>query len=119
MKIMKKSTVIWSLIVCHGVIVAQQLSGINTMIFYALVIFNNGGSGNLTGEEMTLVVGAVQILACLLCTLTIDRIGRRILLTVSAASTGVFLVLLGNIFSFKYTIRSSRYEPQLMGKKKT
>lgn len=100
-KILKKRKVWWAIVVCHGVIIAQQLSGINTMIFYALLIFNMGGSGDLSGEELTLVVGGVQILSCLLCTLTVDRIGRRILLTVSAASTGISLILLGKLCSWR------------------
>ncbi|XP_043269300.1 facilitated trehalose transporter Tret1-like isoform X2 [Venturia canescens] len=100
-KMLKKRKVLWAIIVCHGVIVAQQLSGINTMIFYALVIFNNGGSGDMTGEELTLIVGAVQVFACLLCTLTVGRISRRVLLSISAAFTGLFLILLGWYFSVR------------------
>lgn len=94
-KIMKNRRVLWIIVTCHVVIITQQLSGVNTMIFYATVIFNNGGSGDLTGSEQTLVVGVVQIVSCLLCTGLIDFLGRRVLLTVSAALTGLFMILLG------------------------
>ena len=101
MKIIRNRKVLLSLIVCHGVIIGQQLSGVNPMIFYALPIFNNGGSGNITGEELTIVVGAVQISSCLVSMFVIDRCGRRILLTMSATTMGLSLILLGNSLSSK------------------
>lgn len=73
------------------------MSGINTLIFYATVIFNNGGSGELSGSQQTLVVGTVQIAACLLCTKLIDILGRRILLAGSCILTGIFMILQGNL----------------------
>lgn len=65
------------------------------MIFYALTLFNVGGSGDLTGSEQTVVVGGLQILSCFLATCLIDVLGRRVLLTVSSVLMGLFLILLG------------------------
>lgn len=75
------------------------MSGVNTMIFYALTLFNVGGSGDLTGSEQTIVIGAVQILSCSLATGLINVLGRRILLTISTVLMGLFLILLGNDLS--------------------
>ncbi|XP_053598422.1 facilitated trehalose transporter Tret1 [Microplitis demolitor] len=94
-KVLKNHRVIQAIIVCHGVIIIQQLSGINTLTFNATVIFNNGGSGELTGSEQTLVIGGLQIISTILCMLTIDYLGRRILLAVSGMLMGAFMVLFG------------------------
>lgn len=65
------------------------------MTFYLLTLFNVGGSGDLTGSEQTVVVGAVQILSCLLAMCLINALGRRILLATSSVLMGLFLILLG------------------------
>jgi len=68
------------------------------MIFYALTLFNVGGSGDLTGSEQTVLIGGVQILSCFLAMCLIDVVGRRILLIVSSVLMGLFLILLGKRF---------------------
>jgi len=65
------------------------------MIFYALTLFNVGGSGDLTGGEQTILIGGIQILSCFLAMSLIDIVGRRILLIVSSIFMGLFLILLG------------------------
>lgn len=95
-KMLKNSRILRSFVTNFGVILGQQLSGVNIMIFYALTLFNTLGSGELTGSQQTLVVGAVQIFSCLLAALLVDILGRRILLTVSTLLMGTFLILLGN-----------------------
>ncbi|XP_066581463.1 facilitated trehalose transporter Tret1-like [Prorops nasuta] len=80
------------------VMVTQQLCGVHTMIFYALTLFNSGGSGNLTGSEQTLAVGVTQTLSCILAAILIGALGRRILLTVSSALMGLFLIMIGWYF---------------------
>ncbi|KAH0557404.1 facilitated trehalose transporter Tret1-like [Cotesia glomerata] len=94
-KVLKNFNVIRAIIVCHGVIIIQQLSGINTLTFYATVIFNNGGSGELTGAQQTLVIGGLQIISSIFCMLVIDFWGRRILLAVSGIIMGLSMILFG------------------------
>lgn len=89
----------------------QQLSGVNIMIFYALTLFNTIGSGELTGNEQTLVVGAVQILASLLAAFLVDLLGRRILLTVSTLLMGLSLMLLGKVSVLPVSALFKKYRP--------
>ncbi|XP_076625128.1 facilitated trehalose transporter Tret1 [Colletes latitarsis] len=103
LKMLTNRRVLRSLVTCFGVTLGQQFSGVNMMIFYALTLFNTIGSGELTGSEQTLVVGAVQILASLLAAFLVDVLGRRILLTVSTLLMGLFLILLGWFFSLRDT----------------
>lgn len=78
--------------------ITQQLSGINVIIPNALMVFNVGGSGDMSGSQQTVVVGAVQIVSCILATTLVDIVGRRILATVSSIIMGLLLILLGNLF---------------------
>ncbi|XP_029045061.1 facilitated trehalose transporter Tret1-like isoform X1 [Osmia bicornis bicornis] len=103
LKLIRNRRVLRSIMSCVGVIIGQYLCGVNMMIFYALTLFDTTGSGELTGSEQTLVVGAVQILASLLATFLVDILGRRILLTLSTILMGVFLILLGWFFSLRET----------------
>ncbi|XP_024936220.1 facilitated trehalose transporter Tret1 [Cephus cinctus] len=93
--------VLRSFLACFAVIVTQQLSGINTMIFYALTLFSVGGSGELTASEQCLVVGAMQIASCFLASLLIGTVGRRTLLIASAFLMGLCLILLGWFFKVR------------------
>lgn len=62
------------------------------------MVFNVGGSGDMSGSQQTVVVGAVQIVSCILATTLVDIVGRRILATVSSIIMGLLLILLGNLF---------------------
>ncbi|KAG6798490.1 facilitated trehalose transporter Tret1 [Apis mellifera caucasica] len=101
LRLLKNRRVLRSMVTCFGIILGQHLCGVNMMIFYALMLFETTGSGELTGSEQTLVVGAVQILVCLLAAFLVDVLGRRILLTVSSLFMGLFLILLGWFFSLR------------------
>ncbi|KYM76963.1 Facilitated trehalose transporter Tret1 [Atta colombica] len=96
--VLKNRYVLSSFFACFFAFLAQQLSGVNIMIFYALTLFNVGGSGDLTGSEQTVLIGGVQILSCFLAMCLIDVVGRRILLIVSSVLMGLFLILLGKRF---------------------
>ncbi|KAK0183311.1 hypothetical protein PV327_001363 [Microctonus hyperodae] len=100
-KMMKNFHVISAILTCHGVIIIQQLSGINPLTFNAAIIFDNCGSGDLTSGQLTVIIAAIQIVSSLMCTVFIDRLGRRILLTLSGISMGIFLILLGWYFSVR------------------
>ncbi|XP_070169312.1 facilitated trehalose transporter Tret1 [Polyergus mexicanus] len=101
MSILKNRYIISCFFACFFAFLAQQLSGVNTMIFYALTLFNVGGSGNLTASEQTIVIGGIQILSCFLAMGLINIVGRRILLIVSSTLMGLFLILLGWFYALR------------------
>ncbi|KAH0949027.1 hypothetical protein HN011_009427, partial [Eciton burchellii] len=93
--------IVRSFFMCLFAFLSQQMSGVNVMIFHALVLFNLSGSGNMTGSEETLVIGALQILSCFLAMCLINILGRRILLVVSVTLMGLFSILLGCFFKLR------------------
>ncbi|XP_050462574.1 facilitated trehalose transporter Tret1-like [Cataglyphis hispanica] len=101
MSILKNRHIISSFCTCFFAFLAQQLSGVNTIIFYALTFFNIGGSGNITASEQTIVISSIQILSCFLAMSLINMVGRRILLIVSASLMGLFLMLLGWFYELR------------------
>ncbi|OXA48677.1 Facilitated trehalose transporter Tret1 [Folsomia candida] len=78
----------------------QQLSGINAVIFYTSTIFSDAGS-DMDPLDSAIIVNGMQIVATLAAVFLVDRLGRKILLTGSAATMCVSLVLLGLFFLLK------------------
>ncbi|XP_076265652.1 facilitated trehalose transporter Tret1-like [Rhynchophorus ferrugineus] len=87
------------LIVCFGLMILQQLSGVNAVLFYANKIFTQGG-GSMSPETSSILVGTVQVIATLTSTLLVDRAGRKILLIASDFVMCISLASLGCYFYF-------------------
>lgn len=89
------------LIVGLGLSVFQQITGINTVIYYAPTIFEfagfkTAGSAILAGAGLGIVMWFVHVLAIFL----MDRIGRRPLLLIGVAGQIFGLATLGAAFQF-------------------
>jgi sugar porter (SP) family MFS transporter len=88
-----------ALLVGVGLAVLQQVTGINTVIYYAPTIIKfTGIDGNSAAIVASLGVGVVNILATLVALYLIDRAGRRPLLMVGVTGMVIFLTTLGLAF---------------------
>uniref|UniRef100_A0ACD5TZK0 Uncharacterized protein n=1 Tax=Avena sativa TaxID=4498 RepID=A0ACD5TZK0_AVESA len=87
------------LILGIGLLVLQQLSGINAVLFYASSIFKAAGITN--SDLATFALGAIQVLATGVTTWLVDRAGRRILLTISSAGMTLSLLVVAVAFFVK------------------
>jgi sugar porter (SP) family MFS transporter len=89
-----------ALLVGVGLAGFQQVTGINTVIYYAPEIFEQAGIAGAKGELWAaLVVGAVNVLATLIAVRWLDRVGRRPLLVAGLVGMGASLALLGAVFA--------------------
>jgi sugar porter (SP) family MFS transporter len=79
--------------------VAQQLVGVNTVIYYAPTILSDTGMGNAAALAATVVVGTTNLAFTVVAVLLLDKVGRRALLLVGTAGLLVALVVLGVYFS--------------------
>ncbi|KAG8063300.1 hypothetical protein GUJ93_ZPchr0003g17991 [Zizania palustris] len=86
-----------------GLMVFQQLGGINAFGFYTSYIFSSAG---FSGKLGTTLVGIIQIPITLFGALLMDRNGRRALLLVSASGTFLGCFLTGLSFYFKVSVLS-------------
>ncbi|XP_028028182.1 facilitated trehalose transporter Tret1-2 homolog [Bombyx mandarina] len=80
-----------------ALVAAQQLSGINAVLFYMATIFETAGA-ILDSAIATIIIGAMQVGASAVTPLVVDRLGRRMLLLISCTGTTIGLGLLGMYF---------------------
>jgi SP family facilitated glucose transporter-like MFS transporter 8 len=89
-----------ALIISLGLMLFQQLSGVNAVIFYSVDIFDAAGS-TLDPNIAAIIVGIVQVVVTYAASLMVDRAGRRVLLLLSASIMGLCLAILGLYFCLK------------------
>ncbi|XP_050447851.1 facilitated trehalose transporter Tret1-like [Cataglyphis hispanica] len=83
-----------------GLMFFQQMSGINAVIFYTVQIFLDAGS-TIDENLSTMIIGLVNLIATFIAAVLIDRLGRKVLLYISAVSMIVTLTVLGGYFYAK------------------
>ena len=89
-----------AMIVGIGLAIAQQITGINTVIYYAPTILNFAGLSSASVAILASVgVGVVNVALTLVAMQLIDRVGRRPLLLVSLAGMALSLSVLGLAFA--------------------
>jgi SP family galactose:H+ symporter-like MFS transporter len=89
-----------AMIVGVGLAIAQQITGINTVIYYAPTIFKFAGLSSASVAILASVgVGVVNVVFTLVAMQLIDRVGRRPLLLASLAGMALGLTVLGLAFS--------------------
>ncbi len=97
-----------AMVVGVGLAIAQQITGINTVIYYAPTIFKFAGFSSSSVAILASVgVGVVNVIFTVVAMQLLDRVGRRPLLLVSLAGMALSLIVLGLAFSL----------PQLSGRR--
>ena len=79
--------------------IAQQLIGVNTVIYYAPTILKLTGLSTGSAITQALSVGITNVIFTIVAILILDRVGRRPLLIVGTAGCIVALVALGVFFA--------------------
>jgi len=89
------------LVLTIGVVVAilQQITGINSVFFYAPMIFEQSGIGTDAAFMQAVLVGIVNLLVTIVAILLIDRLGRRPLLISGLVIIASSMLLLAYSFA--------------------
>ena len=89
------------LVITIGLVVAvlQQITGINSVFFYAPMIFEQSGIGTDASFIQAILVGVTNLVFTILAMALIDKLGRKPLLAFGVAGIGVFMVLLAYGFN--------------------
>lgn len=94
-----------------GIVLAvlQQITGINTILYYGSVIFTEHAGARSASAALwaNVIIGAVNLIFTIIAVLTIDKIGRKPLLMIASAGMGTSLAILAYLFS----------NPQMAGSK--
>nr|CAD7432813.1 unnamed protein product [Timema monikensis] len=86
-----------ALILVAGLLIGQQFSGINAILFYAQSIFEKS-NGSLSSAVPAITIGVVMLVGAFIVPIFVDRLGRKPLLLFSAGGMIIGHGLLG--FSF-------------------
>ncbi|CAN8292421.1 unnamed protein product [Cochlearia groenlandica] len=96
---LKRRRYYFPLMVGIGLLVLQQLGGINGVLFYSSTIFASAGVSS--SNVATFGVGAVQVVATAVATWLVDKSGRRLLLMISSIGMTISLVVVAVAFYLK------------------
>ncbi|XP_003629419.2 sugar transporter ERD6-like 6 [Medicago truncatula] len=110
---LKKRRYWFPLMVGVGLLVLQQLSGINGVFFYASKIFSSAGISS--SNAATFGLGAIQVVMTGVATWLVDRSGRRVLLIVSSSVMTVSLLLVATAFYLQGVVTSGSDLYRMMG----
>jgi len=80
--------------------ILQQVTGINTVLYYGSIIFTEQAGVRSTSAALwaNVLVGLMNLVFTVIALFTIDRLGRKVLLIAAAAGMGVSLAALGLVF---------------------
>jgi MFS transporter, SP family, galactose:H+ symporter len=97
-----------ALIITVGIFFFQQFSGVNTIIYYSPIIFKMAGiTSNSSSILPSIIIGLVNVMACFISVLLLDKVGRRKLYMVGITGMIPSLALAGFCFFFKDQLGSS------------
>jgi len=90
-----------ALVVFVGIMLSvfQQFIGINAVLYYAPLMFQNMGASTDSALLQTIIVGVANIVFTLIALVTVDRWGRKPLLILGGLVMAVSMLSLGFLFS--------------------
>ncbi len=112
------------LVLTIGIVVAvlQQITGINSVFFYAPMIFEQSGIGTDASFSQAILVGLTNLIFTIVAILFIDRFGRKLLLTIGLSGIAISMFLLawgfGNA-TYTLTPQSVKTLPEYIDRSKT
>lgn len=87
------------LLIGLGLSVFQQITGINTIIYYTPTILHMAGFKTYSSAILaSVLVGAVQLVMTVVALFLLDRVGRKPVLLVGIAGMSISLIHLGYLF---------------------
>jgi sugar porter (SP) family MFS transporter len=87
-----------ALVVGIGLAIFQQITGINTVIYYAQTILESTGFGDVASILATVGIGVINVVMTVVAILLLDRVGRRPLLIGGLVGMFGMLLVLGGVF---------------------
>lgn len=92
------------LIISIMVMLSQQLSGINAVIFFSTDIFKNAGLSPEEATQATLGMGAVNVLMTFISLILVEKAGRRTLHLIGLGGMAVITVILTLCLALRHSL---------------
>ncbi len=99
------------LVLIAGLVVAitQQITGINSVFYYAPMIFAQTGIGTNAAFSQAIMVGIINLIFTIVAMLLIDRLGRKPLLIIGVSGVVITMFLLTYAFgTATYTLTAEK-----------
>ena len=87
------------LIIGIAIGILQQITGINSVFFYATMIFEQAGFGTDASFVQAIFIGLINLFFTILAILVIDKLGRKPLLAFGVSGIAIFMFLLAYSFN--------------------
>ncbi len=87
------------LIIGIAIGILQQITGINSVFFYATMIFEQAGFGTDASFVQAIFIGLINLFFTILAILVIDKLGRKPLLSFGVSGIAIFMFLLAYSFN--------------------
>lgn len=100
------------LVLTIGIVVAvlQQITGINSVFFYAPMIFEQSGIGTDASFVQAILVGLTNLVFTVVAMLFIDRLGRKPLLSFGVAGIALCMFLLSySFYDATYEVKADTF----------
>jgi len=112
------------LVLTIGIVVAvlQQITGINSVFFYAPMIFEQSGIGTDASFVQAILVGLTNLVFTVLAIMFIDRFGRKVLLLIGLSGIALSMFLLSwgfNTATYTLTSEAVQTLPEHIDQSKT
>jgi len=90
-------------VVVVGILISvfQQFVGINAVLYYAPLMFQNMGASTHSALLQTVVIGAANVIFTVVAIVTVEKLGRKPLLIAGALVMAVAMIALGCLFNAK------------------
>jgi MFS transporter, SP family, arabinose:H+ symporter len=87
-----------------GILIAvfQQVTGINSILYYAPTIFRETGVDSSSSLMQTIIIGCVNVIATSIAIGSVDKVGRKKFLLAGSILMGVSLVAVALCFKYQY-----------------
>ncbi|GAV05842.1 hypothetical protein RvY_15913 [Ramazzottius varieornatus] len=82
------------MLICIMVMLSQQFSGINAVMFYSTAIFTSAGMVGVHAQYATVAMSSIFVVASTIACLVVDKLGRRILLLAGLIGMCITTILL-------------------------
>jgi SP family arabinose:H+ symporter-like MFS transporter len=94
----------YSKVIIAGVLLAvfQQVTGINAILYYAPVIFNQTGIGSNDSLLYTIIIGVVNVVSTFIAIGLVDKVGRKQFLLIGSVLMGISLLMVAICFYLKF-----------------
>lgn len=114
-EVLTKKSVLKAFLIAIGLLIFQQFSGINILLFYSQTIFEMSGS-SIDSKICPIITGSVQFASSLVSIYTSSKFGRKPLLIVSCLGMIVGFIPLGTycyLRDLNYNLTSISFIPIL------